>query len=71
MNLAFKRRPIGATIATTSIVLLSLTPAVFGVVRYFVPASSWWTGLGVPILVMLCGWVGALVARHMIFVRER
>ena len=71
VNLAFKRRPIGATIATTSIALLSLTPAVFGVARYFVPASSWWTGLGVPILVMLCGWVGALVARYMIFVRER
>lgn len=71
VNLAFKRRPIGATIATISIALLSLTPAVFGVARYFVPASSWWTGLGVPILVMLCGWVGALVARYMIFVRER
>lgn len=71
VNLAFKRRPIGATIATISIALLALTPAVFGVARYFVPASSWWTGLGVPILVMLCGWVGALVARYMIFVRER
>ena len=71
VNLAFKRRPIGATIATISIALLSLTPAVFGVVRYFVPASSWWTGLGVPILIMFCGWVGALVARYMIFVRER
>lgn len=71
VNLAFKRRPIGATIATISIALLSLTPAVFGVARYFVPASSWWTALGVPILVMLCGWVGALVARYMIFVRER
>ena len=71
VNLAFKRRPIGATIATISIALLSLTPAVFGAVRYFVPASSWWTGLGVPILVMFCGWIGALVARYMIFVRER
>ena len=71
VNLAFKRRPIGATIATISIALLSLTPAVFGVVRYFVPASSWWTGLGVPILIMFCGWIGALVARYMIFVRER
>ena len=71
VNLAFKRRPIGATIATISIALLSLTPAAFGLVRYFVPASSWWTGLGVPILVMLCGWIGALVARYMIFVRER
>ena len=71
VNLVFKRRPIGATIATISIALLALTPAVFGLVRYFVPASSWWTALGVPILVMLCGWVGALVARYMIFVRER
>ena len=71
VNLAFKRRPIGATIATISIALLSLTPAAFGLVRYFVPASSWWTGLGVPILVMFCGWIGALVARYMIFVRER
>ena len=71
VNLAFKRRPIGATIATISIALLALTPAVFGAVRYFVPASSWWTGLGVPILVMFCGWIGALVARYMIFVRER
>lgn len=71
VNLAFKRRPIGATIATISIALLALTPAVFGLVRYFVPASSWWTAVGVPILVMLCGWIGALVARYMIFVRER
>ena len=71
VNLVFKRRPIGATIATISIALLALTPAAFGLVRYFVPASSWWTGLGVPILVMLCGWIGALVARYMIFVRER
>lgn len=71
VNLAFKRRPIGATIATISIALIALTPAAFGLVRYFVPASSWWTGLGVPILVMLCGWIGALVARYMIFVRER
>ena len=71
VNLAFKRRPIGATIATISIALLALTPAVFGLVRYFVPASSWWTAVGVPILVMFCGWIGALVARYMIFVRER
>ena len=71
VNLAFKRRPIGATIATISIALIALTPAVFGAVRYFVPASSWWTGLGVPILIMFCGWIGALVARYMIFVRER
>ena len=71
VNLAFKRRPIGATIATISIAILSLTPAVFGLVRYFVPASSWWTAVGVPILVMFCGWIGALVARYMIFVRER
>ncbi len=71
VNLVFKRRPIGATIATISIALLALTPAVFGLVRYFVPASSWWTAVGVPILVMLCGWIGALVARYMIFVRER
>ena len=71
VNLAFKRRPIGATIATISIALLALTPAVFGLVRYFVPASSWWTAVGVPVLVMFCGWIGALVARYMIFVRER
>lgn len=71
VNLVFKRRPIGATIATISIALLSLTPAVFGLVRYFVPASSWWTAVGVPVLVMFCGWIGALVARYMIFVRER
>ena len=71
VNLAFKRRPIGATIATISIALIALTPAVFGAVRYFVPASSWWTGLGVPILIMFCGWIGALVARYMIVVRER
>ena len=71
VNLAFKRRPIGATIATISIALLALTPAVFGLVRYVVPASSWWTAVGVPVLVMLCGWIGALVARYMIFVRER
>ena len=71
VNLAFRRRPIGATIATISIALLALTPVVFGLVRYFVPASSWWTAVGVPILVMFCGWIGALVARYMIFVRER
>lgn len=71
VNLAFKRRPIGATIATISIALLALTPAAFGLVRCVVPASSWWTAVGVPVLVMLCGWIGALVARYMIFVRER
>ena len=71
VNLAFKRRPIGATIATISIALLALTPAAFGLARCVVPASSWWTAVGVPVLVMLCGWIGALVARYMIFVRER
>ena len=71
VGLAFKRRPVGAIIATISIAILALTPAAFGAVRYFVPASSWWTAVGVPILVMLCGWIGALLARYMIFVRER
>ena len=71
LNLAFKRRPIGARVATISIATLALTPAAFGVVRYFVPASSWWTAVGVPILLMGCGWVGAAVARYMIFVRQR
>ena len=37
----------------------------------FVPASSWWTAVGVPILVMPCGWVGAAIARSMVFGRER
>ena len=71
VGLAFKRRPIGAIVATISIAILTLTPAAFGVVRYFVPASSWWTAVGVPILVMGCGGVGAAVARYMIFVGQR
>ena len=62
VGLAFKRRPVGAMTATISIAIIALTPTAFGAVRYFVPASSWWTALGVPILVMLCGWIGAFVA---------
>lgn len=62
VGLAFKRRPVGAMTATISIAIIALTPTAFGAVRYFVPASSWWTALGAPILIMLCGWIGAFVA---------
>ena len=71
VDLTFKRRPVGATIATISLALLVVTPVAFAVLRYFVPASSWWTAVGVPILVMACGWVGAALARYMVFRRER
>lgn len=71
VDLTFKRRPVGATIATISLALLVVTPVAFAVLRYFVPASSWWTAVGVPILVMPCGWVGAAIARSMVFGRER
>lgn len=71
VDLTFKRRPVGATIATISLALLVVTPVAFAVLRYFVPASSWWTAVGVPILVMACGWVGAAIARYMVFRRER
>ena len=71
VDLTFKRRPVGATIATISLALLVVTPVAFAVLRYVVPASSWWTAVGVPILVMACGWVGAAIARSMVFRRER
>ena len=71
VDLTFKRRPVGATIATISLALLVVTPVAFAVLRYFVPASSWWTAVGVPILVMACGWVGAALARYTVFRRER
>ena len=71
VDLTFKRRPVGATIATISLALLVVTPVAFAVLRYFVPASSWWTAVGVPILVMACGWVGAAIARSVVFGRER
>ncbi len=71
VDLTFKRRPVGATIATISLALLVVTPVAFAVLRYVVPASSWWTAVGLPILVMACGWIGAAIARYMVFRRER
>ena len=71
VDLTFKRRPVGATIATISLALLVVTPVAFAVLRYFVPASSWWTAVGLPIFVMACGWIGAAIARYMVFRRER
>lgn len=59
---AFKRRPVGSSIATASLAVIGATPVVWGVWGLYVPASSWWTAVGAPILIIFCGWFGALVA---------
>lgn len=59
---AFRRRPIGSSLATVSLVAIVATPAVWGAWGLLAPASSWWTAVGVPILIMLCGWIGAFIA---------
>lgn len=59
---AFRRRPVGISIAALSLVSINVTPAAWGAWGLLAPASSWWTAVGVPILIIFCGWFGALVA---------
>lgn len=59
---AFRRRPVGISIAALSLVSINVTPAAWGAWGLLAPASSWWTAVGVPILIIFCGWFGAIVA---------
>lgn len=56
---AFRRRPVSSLIAMASLVTVGATPALWGAWGLFAPVPSWWSAVGVPVVIIVSAWITA------------
>ena len=58
----YGKLPISSIMATLATIMMTLPPLIWAVLALVGRASSWWAAVGLPILIMACGWVLAHAA---------
>ena len=52
----YGKLPISSIMATLATIMMTLPPLIWAVLALVGRASSWWAAVGLPILIMACGW---------------